>query len=112
MSASPDLCMIITTCGRASDARALAEGLLRAGLAGCVQLQPIDSLFIWHGRVSSEEEVRVVAKTQRILADAAMDWLREQHPYEVPQILRVDIDAAELTYAEWLAEVTREAAGG
>ncbi|MEE4300862.1 MAG: divalent-cation tolerance protein CutA [Pseudomonadales bacterium] len=101
------LSLILTTVADATAARALASRLLAEGLAACVQLQEIDSLYVWKGRVEEEDEVRMLIKTPSALLNAAMDAIARLHPYEVPQIVAVEASAVALPYLQWTLEVTR-----
>ncbi|HIO95061.1 MAG TPA: divalent cation tolerance protein CutA, partial [Candidatus Poseidoniales archaeon] len=51
-----------------------------------------------------EGEVVALFKTSVAKADDLEKWLAENHPYEVPAIIRIGARANE-SYADWLAEV-------
>jgi len=103
----PDLCVLLTTCEDRGSARRLADGLVAEGLAACVQLSAIDSVYVWEGRAVSEPEVRVMVKTRRALRDAAMAWIATHHDYDVPQLVALDAAAVNPGYQDWLESVTR-----
>ncbi|MCC5888759.1 MAG: divalent-cation tolerance protein CutA [Gammaproteobacteria bacterium] len=98
--------MLLTTTATEDEARALAKGLLTAGLAACVQLSQIDSLYIWDDAVAEDPEVRLMIKTRRTLAQAASAWIEREHPYEVPQVVILPALAVGSGYLEWAIEVT------
>lgn len=106
---TPDLCVLLTTTSTEDEARALSTGLLEAGLAACVQLSQVDSLYCWDGAVAEDPEIRLMIKTRRTLAQAAAGWIEREHPYEVPQIVVLPALAAGSGYLDWLTEVTTEA---
>lgn len=105
---TPDLCVLLTTTSTEDEARALAGGLLKAGLAACVQLSQVDSLYVWDDAVAEDPEVRLMIKTRRSLASDAAAWLEAEHPYEVPQIIVLPAMAVGSDYLDWLVEVTSE----
>jgi periplasmic divalent cation tolerance protein len=108
MSASDDdaLRVILTTTETPEDARALAAGLLEAGLAACVQCSEIRSLYVWDGAVQDDPEVRLMIKTPASRCAAALDWLRGHHPYEVPQLVVLEAVETDAPYLAWAREVT------
>jgi len=105
---TPDLCVLLTTTSTEDEARALASGLLKAGLAACVQLSQVDSLYVWDGAVAEDPEVRLMIKTRRTSAAAVAAWLEREHPYEVPQIVVLPAMAVGSEYLDWLIEVTSD----
>src|SRR5690606_16043695 len=57
---------VTTTTATDSDARALAQGLVEARLAACVQVVgPITSVYRWEGEVQVDDEWLCLAKTTR-----------------------------------------------
>jgi len=106
MSADDGLTMILTTTETDAEARALAAGLLEARLAACVQCEAIRSLYVWDGAVQDDGEVRLLIKTPTARRDAALDWLRANHPYDVPQLVAVAADVVDAPYLAWAHEVT------
>lgn len=109
MDDTPDLCVILTTTSTEDEARELARGLLDAGLAACVQLSQIDSLYLWEGSMAEDPEIRLFIKTRRSLSTLAGEWIGRHHPYEVPQIVVLPAAAANAGYQEWLETVTATA---
>jgi hypothetical protein len=69
------LSMVTTTVGSAADARWLAQAVVQARLAACVQVEVITSHYHWQGALQEEQEWRLVCKTlprrHGCLADAA-----------------------------------------
>lgn len=98
----PQLLTIHTTVARRDDARRLARRVLRAGLAACAQLEPIESLYVWNGELMEEAEVRLSFKTTSLRRQALMDLIREAHPYELPEIAATPLRDADPTYRRWL----------
>ncbi len=98
------LVLMFTTCPDQEVAERLADGALTAGLAACILKTPVDSLYDWQGKRVAEGEVVALFKTSVAKADDLEKWLAENHPYEVPAIIRIGARANE-SYADWLAEV-------
>jgi periplasmic divalent cation tolerance protein len=81
------LLAVLTTVANRDDARRLARQMVRAGLAACAQLEPIESIYVWKGELVEEPEIRITFKTTRQHRQALMELLREVHPYEIPAIM-------------------------
>lgn len=85
-------------------ARDLASSLVERRVAACVQVVgPIHSAYRWEGAVQETAEWLLLMKT----TDAAFPGLREAiraaHPYEVPEIVAVPIEAGLDEYLGWIA---------
>ena len=108
MSALPDdaVCVLISNLPDAATAERIAARLLDERLVACVNLQaPCRSWYRWDGRHQADDERPVWFKTSPARAAAAMRRLAELHPYEVPEILRLDTTAS-AAYAAWVTEET------
>jgi periplasmic divalent cation tolerance protein len=89
------------------DDRTLAEELIRDAverrLAACGQLMgPVSSTYWWNGAVEEASEWLCVFKTTRALAPSLEAWIIERHPYEVPEVVTVDIARVSQQYGEWI----------
>jgi periplasmic divalent cation tolerance protein len=100
------LLAVYTTVGSRDDARALAELLVERGLAACAQIQQIESFYRWDGVVQNEPEFRILFKTTEARYVAVEAALLERHPYQLPAIHAVAIEAVHGPYGDWVqAEV-------
>ena len=105
-----ELCLVLTTVANRDDAARLADALLTAHLAACVQCETIESRYWWQGELCCDDEVRLVIKTARHLYAAVEALLLAQHPYNCPQIVCVNVDAVGTAYRDWAAGVLSAAA--
>jgi len=56
--------VVLTTCPAAEAAEALAEQIVEARLAACVQVLPqMTSIYVWEGEIQKEGEVLLLIKT-------------------------------------------------
>lgn len=110
-AAAPALWRVETTVPTQAQARALARRVVEQRLAACAQIEPIDSLYHWHGGVVADPEYRVVLKTTAARYAALAAAIREHHPYEVPEIMATAAVACDATYARWVAEYVGQEAG-
>jgi len=105
MSAS-DFGVITTTVALQDDAEHLAELLLSERLAACVQIQAINSRYIWKGETNHEPELMLLIKTRSALFDTVIARIAAEHPYETPEIVATSFTAGLPTYFDWIAENT------
>jgi len=89
----------------------IAADLLHERLVACVQtIGPVTSRYWWNGSVERAREWMFVCKTTTERVDAAIEHIRAQRPYDVPEIVATEIAAAFAPYAEWIAaEISSEA---
>lgn len=83
-------------------AEVLAEALVAARLAACVNIYPgVISVYEWKGSVQKEAEVVAFIKTTCALADEAIAAARKLHPYDVPGFLVLPIESGNDEYLRW-----------
>ncbi|MBI4258942.1 MAG: divalent-cation tolerance protein CutA [Actinobacteria bacterium] len=96
---------VVTATGSRDDALRIADALVGASLAACVQVVgPIASVYRWRGEVHREEEWLALAKTAADLYPEVESAILEIHPYEVPEVLAVPVEAGSADYLAWLRE--------
>ena len=87
-----------------SKARLAVDGALKKRLAACAQCTAVDSRYWWKGRVESAQEVLVVFKTVPKRVGGLFRHLADRHPYEVPEIIEIDVPRVHPPYLRYLAE--------
>jgi len=100
--------LVLSTAPSAEVGATLGRGLVEARLAACVNvIGGLRSIYSWEGEVHDEAEVQLLVKTRRARFEAVRDWLAEHHPYTVPEIVALPIEAGAKSYLDWLEEQTR-----
>jgi periplasmic divalent cation tolerance protein len=103
---------VTTTTDDARCAERIADLLLEARLAACVQTDaPITSRYWWQGKLEVSIEWRLTIKTRRALFAALEVAIRSVHTYTTPQILATPIVDGNDDYLAWIAEVTADESG-
>lgn len=92
---------ITTTVGQATDASALASQVLAQRLAACVQVEALQSHYRWQGQTQVAPEWRLTLKTTAAAGPALLAWLKQHHPYELPQLCWSTWQAS-VAYAQWV----------
>jgi len=79
------------------------QGALDGRLAACAQQQTIRSRYVWRGAIEEAEETLVVFKTVPKRVGALFRHLAAVHPYEVPEIIELDVPRVHVPYLSYLA---------
>ncbi len=102
-----DLIVILCTAPDEATAKSLAEGLIDARLAACVNAIPgVTSTYRWQGNVEQDAEIQLLIKTRAERFDAVAAWIRDHHPYDTPEIVAISAERVSEDYASWLTENT------
>ncbi len=95
--------VVFCTCPDPESAEALARRLVEAGQAACVNIVPgLRSIYRWQGRLESETEQLLIIKTRAEAYPKLEKTIRDHHPYQVPEVLSVPVDAGLAAYFAWL----------
>jgi periplasmic divalent cation tolerance protein len=97
--------VVLMTAANREEASRIAEMLVAARLAACVQILPeIQSVYRWQGEVARESEVMLLAKTTLDRFDELDLAVRQSHSYETPEIIALPVTAISEPYLAWLQE--------
>ena len=103
-----DYVIVLTTLPADADGSAIAEALVEARVAACVNLLPVmESVYRWQETIERDSERQMVIKTSRPKVGALWERLRELHPYEVPEFVVLPIVDGSEAYLQWIGESTR-----
>ena len=95
--------LVLTTYPSRDAAVRASNGAVERRLAACGTLLAAESRYWWKGAVVSGEETLVLFKTVPKRVGALFRFLKETHPYDVPEILEVDVPRVDAGYLSYLA---------
>jgi len=102
-----DAIVVFMTAANGEEATRLAEMLVGAHLAACVQILPeMESVYRWQGKIERQAEVLLLAKTTREKFEELEREVRALHSYETPEIIAVPVTAASAPYLAWLSSTS------
>jgi periplasmic divalent cation tolerance protein len=106
-----DKIIVLVTCGSRKEARRIAQSLVEAKLAACVNtLQtPVESIYRWEGKVETAREFLLVIKSSRKRFAALQAEVRRLHSYSVPEIIALPIAKGSRAYLTWIADSVKPA---
>lgn len=98
---------VLTTLPNAEIAGELARALVEKRLAACVNiLAPCRSVYRWKDDIQEDGEVPLIIKTTAELYPALETYLRTHHPYELPEIVALEVTRGLPDYLQWIASST------
>ncbi len=96
---------VVTTVAQKSDAVNIAKILLEKRLAACVQIiESVESFFWWENKIDRAEEFLCVIKSRKNMYEKLEKEIKKVHPYDVPEILAVQIENGNWDYLSWMSE--------
>ena len=103
MPAADEAIVVLMTAANGEEAARLADMLIGAHLAACVQILPeMESVYRWKGKIERQPEILLLAKTARSKFEDLEREVRALHSYETPEIIALPIAAASTAYLDWL----------
>ncbi len=98
-----DKIVALSTCESYADALRIASHLVDRQVAACVNIVPgVTSVYRWKSKVEQASEWMLVIKSRAGLLENLKAEIRAVHPYEVPELIALNIvDGAE-SYLEWI----------
>ena len=100
--------VVLITAPDLETARKLARELVEARAAACANIVPgLTSIYRWQGAVQEDAEALLVLKTTRARFEALRDRILALHPYQVPEVLALPVEAGSARYLGWIADETR-----
>jgi periplasmic divalent cation tolerance protein len=101
--------IVLTTLAADFDALSLARTLVEERLAACVSILPgLVSVYRWQGGIEQDREQQILIKTTPDRLAALESRLRQIHPYDVPELLVLDVERGGADYLAWVRESVGE----
>ncbi len=95
--------IVLTTTPNLEDAENLAEKLIEAKLAACVQVLPqMKSFYFWEGKVQKDSEYLLLIKTLKDKFSRLEKFILKNHSYDVPEIVALPADRVSESYLNWM----------
>ena len=103
-----DYVQALVTIDSEDGAHTLQRLILEHRAAACVQvIGPISSAYWWEGQIEEAQEWLCLAKTRGSEYRRLESLIKENHPYETPEIIAIPILAGNEDYLEWISAETR-----
>ena len=103
-----EIILVITNLPDRDSARRVANALIETRAAACVNiLAECHSVYRWQGKIESASEVPLLIKTTRNAYSRLEAVICAHHPYELPEIIAVSVDAGLPGYLQWVIQETQ-----
>ena len=101
--------VVLTTVAARNAADRLARSLVKQRLAACVTALPgATSHYRWKGKPESSREVLLLIKTDRRVWPRLLRYLRNNHPYELPEAIALSVAKGSKEYLSWLDDCLKK----
>ena len=98
--------IIISTYPDKKSVSKIANQLVKDKTVACVNILKISSIYSWNGKVENTSEYLALFKTKTITKKLLKQKIKETHPYDVPEIVEIDVKSINDSYLSWLIEST------
>jgi len=100
--------VILCTTPDMQSAKEIAQYLVEEKLAACCNILPeITSVYSWQGTIEQASEHVLLIKTQSNNFKKLEAAILKRHPYELPEIIGIDITKGSQKYLDWISENVR-----
>src|SRR3989344_1607803 len=97
--------LIYCTHKNKEEAEKITTILLKKKLIACANFLNIESSYLWKGKIETGQECVSLLKTKDELWKAVKEEIERLHPYEIPCILRINIETNTI-FNSWIQEET------
>lgn len=86
----------------------VSEIVIANNAAACVNiLKPVKSIYKWKGEVITDEEIPLLIKSVSSKYSLIEQLILQNHPYEVPEIISMNITNGFDKYLSWISAETK-----
>lgn len=98
---------VLVTTSTAEEAEKIGRMLVERRLAACANIvSGMRSIFRWGNKISVESECLMIIKTTKQRFTELESAVRQQHNYEVPEIVALPVVAGSESYLNWVRSET------
>jgi periplasmic divalent cation tolerance protein len=89
------------------EAREMATAIVEERLAACINIVPrIDSVYWWDDKIETDSESLMIIKTTAGRIEELIEYIEENHPYDLPEVLALPLTEGLPDYIAWIKEET------
>lgn len=95
--------IVLTTAPNIKESEMLAQKIIKAKLAACVQISPqIISFYFWKGAMQKDSEHQLFIKTLPEKFEELKTFIQTHHSYETPEIIALPAEKVSEDYLNWV----------
>lgn len=100
--------VILVTAKDKKEAQKIANGLIKAKLAACVNIMDkISSIFFWVDKIDQAKESLLIIKSKKVKLPKIIKLVKSLHSYKVPEIIALPIIGGDKAYLRWIDATLR-----
>jgi len=98
--------IIVSTFPSKQSVTSIANKLVKKRLVACVNITTISSIYTWKGKIENQNEYLALFKTTKKNQSVLKKELKKLHPYDVPEIVEINVESVNQPYMKWLIDST------
>ncbi len=87
-------------------AKKIVDGLVQNRLAACGNIFKLYSIYRWQKEIEKRPEYAVFIKTKASKYRGVEKYIKDHHPYDVPEIIYWQIAGGQRAYLDWVYNST------
>jgi periplasmic divalent cation tolerance protein len=99
--------LIYTTCKNTEEAVKLGNALVTEHRAACVNIWPIQSMYLEGETLKNQLEAAMLVKTLEPKTAEIESFIAKNHTYATPFVGTIDVKRLNREYKEWMGTVVR-----
>lgn len=108
VSSCMKLTLVYITTKNKSEAKKIGKTLVKTKLAACINIiDGMNSIYRWEGKIQSDSETILIAKTKESLVDKLIKKVKSIHSYSCPCIICLPILNGNKDYLNWVRKETK-----
>ncbi len=97
--------LIYITYPNEEEAKRVSDHLLKKKIVACANFFPMKSSYWWKGKLACEDEIVTIVKTRKENWEMVKQEVEKIHPYDVPCIMKLDVEANK-AFEDWIYKET------
>ena len=98
--------IIVSTFPSKQSVTSIAKLLVKKKLVACVNITKISSVYTWEEKIENRDEYLALFKTTQKNQSILKKELKKLHPYDVPEIVEINVESINQPYMKWLVDST------
>lgn len=100
----PEYVVALTTCPM-KISEGLARTLVEKRACACVNIIPkVKSIYHWKDEIVEDNESLLIMKTEAKYIEKLWEAVKEEHPYEVPEYVVLQVEWGSQDYLAWISQ--------
>ena len=84
----------------------ISNDLVKTKIVACVKITKISSVYAWKGKIENTSEYLALFKTTNKNKKILKEKIKSTHPYDVPEIVEINVNSINKPYLDWLIDST------